>query len=461
MTINDLNPNHIRVYCDEEADKKLFLDFGKASPFLASIPKQNIEKLPSGSALHGPALASIVDLANYDRPDFIFLYQNKPVLVVELTEHGYTGDNPLQRFTRFATTAENTLPFIYFTPFSRVRDDELDLVGGNLASKRNVNTNVWKGMSRLSKIFDVPQIAIEWPLAANGKPRKPGISPSADVVSQIFGELINAIIKLLALAPKVAVGQSIMDSPFVQEQQERLREQWRVSNAGDSVTRGFLTNQSLKEFLQTPASILQKISLQNYFSHDKPERLLAFQCILASNIEHISASKSVFVKTGWPVKDLGSLLDRPVFNRPLYYYTGYQWRSDPHCGVVVNLDYLRCRNDVGRSPIDRDSALVVFWPRVFYSDTSKAYQQINEQLELLANGTGDMFDLFVGRYGSHEEALARVEQLLGGLTNRRARKKLIGFWGENTKQSRIFRQYCDLLVLADAVIVGNHWNTRL
>jgi hypothetical protein len=461
MTISGIDPNRIRVYCDEEADKRLFLDFGKASTFLARIPKQNIEKLPSGSALHGPELASIVDLANYDRPDFIFLYHSKPVLVVELTEHGYTGDNPLQRFTRFATTAENALPFIYFTPFSRVRDDELDLVGGNMASKRNVNTNVWKGMSRLSEIFDVPQIAIGWPLAANGKPRKPGINPSADVVSQIFGELINAIIHLLALAPKVIAGQSIMDSPFVQENQDRLKGLWQVSNAGESVTRGFLTNQSLKEFLKTPSTILQKITLQNYFSHDKPERLLAFQCVLASNIEYISTSKGTFVQTSQPAKDLSSLLSHPVFNRPFYYYTGYQWRSDPHCGVVVNLDYLRCRNAVGRSPTERDSALVVFWPRVFYSVNSKAYQQVDKQLEMLADGRGDMFDLFVRRYGSYEEAQKRVEQLLGGLTTRRDRRKLIGFWGENTKQSRIFRQYCDLLVLADAVILGNHWDTRL
>ena len=461
MNISNIDPNNISVYCDEEADRNLFLDLGKASPFIASIPSRNIEKLPAGNALHAPALAPIVDLANYDRPDFIFLYQGKPVLVVELTEHGYTGDNPLQRFTRFATTAENSLPFIYFTPFSRVRDDELDLFGGNMASKRNVNTNVWKGMSRLSEIFDVPQIAIEWPLADNGKPRKPGINPSADVVSQIFGELINAIIQLLSLAPKVVAGVSIVDSPFVQKQQGRLKELWRVSNAGDSVTRGFFTKQSLTEFLQAPPSILQKITLQNYFSHDKPERLLAFQCILASNIEYLSTSKSVFVKTSQPTKDLSPLLGHSAFDRPFYYYTGYQWRSDPHCGVVVNLDYLRCRNAIGRSPTDRDSALIVFWPRVFYSDKSKAYLRVDEQLEMLASGTGDLFNLFVSRYGSNEEAQRRVEQLLGGLTSRRARKKLIGFWGENTKQSRIFRQYCDLLVLADAVIVGNHWNTRL
>lgn len=154
----------IHVYCDEPADRTLFLVLASASNNLRQIPKANVTVYPGYEAL-GPAREHILNLVREDRPDFIFTYRNRPFLVVEITEHGYTGDNPLQRFTRFATTAEERVPFVYFTPFARTRDDELDrATDPTTLSKRRVNTNVFVGMLRLAEIFRVPMIALDWPM---------------------------------------------------------------------------------------------------------------------------------------------------------------------------------------------------------------------------------------------------------------------------------------------------------
>src|SRR5688572_28624612 len=87
----------VRVYCDEPADQKQFFQWASASKFLKLIPHGNVTVYPQFSALTLKN-AHLLELVREDRPDFIFTYDDKPILVLEVTEHGYTGDNPLQRF---------------------------------------------------------------------------------------------------------------------------------------------------------------------------------------------------------------------------------------------------------------------------------------------------------------------------------------------------------------------------
>src|SRR5438874_1036933 len=147
----EVNYEAIHIYCDEESDRSLILGFRQLSKPLASVPVDNITIYPAqNSSKLSPFLKALVSA---DRPDFVFTYEDKPFLVLELTEHGYTGDNGLQRFTRFAVCAEEKVPFIYFTPFQRTRDDELDeSADPSKLSRRHVNSNVFQGMLRLAEI---------------------------------------------------------------------------------------------------------------------------------------------------------------------------------------------------------------------------------------------------------------------------------------------------------------------
>lgn len=451
-------PQDFTLFCDQEADRTLFLTISAISPFLAQIPNENIKILPKGTELVSDRLASIVYLATYDRPDFIFLFRNVPVLVCELTEHGYTGDNPLQRFTRFATTAENNIPFIYFTPFSRVRDDELDDLDSGQASKRNVNTNVWKGMSRLTDIFQVPQIAIDWPLASNGKALKLGTNPTLERVSTVFSELLQNVENILMLAEKVVNHQSILDNAFVAAETQKVNQLWSIGNTRDSVGRSYWTRESFTRILEDPKQILEQITREGYFFKDKPERLLALQCIENAEIAILDSHGTL----DQPINErLSDLLSRSIFDTPLIYYSGYKWRSDPQCGVAVNLDYLFCRHPNGLTPRDRDHALILFYPRVFYSRQSTPYTKTVQDIDALFKREGSFYNLFVERYKSAKEADKKINQLLTSNGQRKATEDLIGVWGDGTKQSRIFRQYCDIVILADAIIVGNHWRADL
>ena len=121
-------PEDLLVLCDGESDAELFKKIRLCHPELRRIPAGQITTYDQ-ARFEGddtPLRRAVQPLHIDDRPDFIFCYRDRPILIVEMTEHAYTGDNGLQRFARCAVAAENRLPFIYFGPLRRVRDDELD-----------------------------------------------------------------------------------------------------------------------------------------------------------------------------------------------------------------------------------------------------------------------------------------------------------------------------------------------
>jgi len=451
-------PSRLIVYCDEETDRSLFRRFQSHSDFLSTIPNNNLKILPAKGAIdtHDPG-SRINMLLSDDRPDFVFVLDGKPILVVELTKHGYTGDNPLQRFTRLAIAAEGGCAVIYFTPFSRVRDDELDQ-GVENPSKRRVNTDMFKGMSHLAEIFKIPMVALDWPTNAAGLPRSLSARLDPGEFLKICGHLIVAMEKISRdLAERLATGQSIMDDPWVRSKLADLQKLWEVPNTRTSAVKLTLSRKELKSIIDRPAEILKRISKTDYFFKDKPERLLLLECIQQMKIELIRRNGSAPRAASSELSKVQELIDcNDSFESAMFYQTGYKWRSDPHCGVLVNIDYNQCRKSNGHTPRDRDRALVLFWPRVFLSDVSSPYLAISRSLAALSKkdwGAG-ISRLFVQRYGDKPTATKYITQLLRG------KGSLIGLWRDTTKQARVFRYYCDLIILGDAIIVGDSWGSE-
>jgi len=132
-----------------------------------------------------------------------------------------------------------------------------------------------------------------------------------------------------------------------------------------------------------------------------------------------------------------------------FYYTGYKWRSDPHCGVLVNFDYLHARQKNERSAADRKKPLILFYPRVYLDPSSPNVIRLQSEISL-ATQVGSQFQkLFEARYGP-SDAMQRAAQFVNGTSGN------LGRWTDSTKQARIFQRYCDLIILQDAVILGHH-----
>lgn len=445
MSRGVVDAHDLVVLCDGESDVRLFRRIKQFHQRLREIPDANIRAYEQArNVASSTALTRATQhLHQDDRPDFIFCYGDAPVLVTELTRHAYTGDNGLQRFARAAAAAESEVPFIYFGPLARVRDDELD--GSGNASARNLTSDVFEGMERLAEIHGSPQIVIEWKTNANGLPRTlPAVNSARDVLD-IYGELLDTMALILFEAPLCMAGHPLSNIAVRELQNETARLAARTNTRFSDVKFPVETAE-LRELLVSFSAVLPRMQGVGYFAKGKPDKTLAEYAIRVAEPEFVqfpdgSVSRVSATELRQIVSEIVSL---PKFRgRSVGFYTGYKWRSDPHCGVLVNLDYRLCRQRGEREPMQRSTGLTVLYPRISLRRNSRTARQLSE---LPDHVPGDLRTLFVDRYGKDaDEKMNMCLQTSG----------LFGLWGNGTKQARIFRRYADLVVLNDGLVLGD------
>lgn len=98
----------------------------------------------------------------YDRPDIILIKNNKPLLVIEITQEVPTGHNVGQRFARLARAVELGIPTIYFFPFDAKKH-------GEYAGLCNLNIRLLAAAKRLYEIHDTPLLCVNWPIDEYGE----------------------------------------------------------------------------------------------------------------------------------------------------------------------------------------------------------------------------------------------------------------------------------------------------
>jgi hypothetical protein len=262
---NGAQPCRFVVLCDGEGDRHLFNRIKQAHPLLSRIPDENVRTYEQArNIIEATRLEQAIQhLHQDDRPDFIFCFGEVPVLVTELTQHAYTGDNGLQRFARFAAAAENRVPFIYFGPLRRVRDDELD--GLRTASARSLTSDVFEGMKRLSEVHKSPQVVVEWKTNASGLPATLPARPTDRDVRDIYSGLLDAIATFLFEAPLCSNGDPLTYSK-VQKLQEGTTRLADTVNTRFSDVRFPLPKEQLRDVLLSLPAILPRMRAASYFT---------------------------------------------------------------------------------------------------------------------------------------------------------------------------------------------------
>lgn len=442
---NDTNPHDFVVLCDGESDCILFKKIKAFHPLLSQIPDAGVKTYDQArNIIEATTLEHAIErLHQDDRPDFIFCHREAPVLVTELTQHAYTGDNGLQRFARFAAAAENGVPFIYFGPLRRVRDDELD--GIHNASRRSLTSDVFEGMKRLSEVHEIPQIVVEWKTNSSGLPATlPARSTQADILN-IYGELIDTIVLFLFIAP-LCTRKNPSSHAAVRTLQARTSQLASITNTRFSDVKFPLLKEDLRDVLLSLKSIVPRMQQASYFTKGKPDKTLAEYAIEISRCQYIQwpDDRLQAVNSAQLETVVGRILALQKFqNGAICFYTGYKWRSDPHCGVLVNLDYRLCRGVGERFPENRSTGLIVIYPRV----SLKRQSETGTKLGQLGNHQpADFTQLFTNRYD--KTAAEKIAMCLNS-------PNLFGIWKNSTKQARLFRRYADLVILNDGIVIGD------
>lgn len=441
-----------QIWCDKPSDKALAQAFGSISQFWADV--SDIQIIPS---LGPDALTSnfttrqVAPLLEYDRPDMIILLGGRPILVIEMTEHGYTGDNPLQRFARVVRAAEMKVPLVHFTPFARTRFDEM-LYTDSLTSARRVSSRLFEGFVKLTNIYGVPIVAMDWPVTPRGIPIKPNLQEPTQL-KEIFGELVRYSEHLCEHdGPRILSGESILECDVIRNAAEATKTKAEQTNVLDSEIRiQGIPYESICQIIANPQTIVELLGY-DYFMKGKDHKLIALRTINESTIDMVETPTGV-VSRPPEVTGIQEILPSELSERPwLLFYSGYEWRGQPNGGIVTNTDILYCRTSSGCTVRDREQYLVVVWPRVFYnanhprrssllqelSDfvTSSQYTRLDELVEQKRDFRGQTYE--------HPNYIAY-------------NSKSIGAWSEKSTVSRIYRHFCDLVILNDRVLLGNHW----
>jgi hypothetical protein len=443
------NFEEFEIYCDKSSDVDLVNTWKKVFPkFFGRI--ENIKVLPKLNDTFRKTNPSVAALIEYDRPDLIITYHGKPILIVEITIHGYTGDNPLQRFPRILKAATLGVPIIYVTPFARARIDE-SLATDKQTSLRRVSSRVFEGCAKLMDLFKVPVVAVDWAVDAKGIPR--ALRTSQDI-QDICGNLVILIEHICRNhSQEIYHKRDIHYCPVIDEYVSATRKQATISNVLESEIR--IEGQSYTDILGIIKNYSTIIDImgEDYFFKGKDQKLIALLCILAGRIRQMETKEGRIMPIPASFGQIRKLLPIEFKKKNwLILYSGYEWRSEPNAGVIANTDIIMCRT--GCTPKDRSQLLAVMWPRVFLN--KKAHLR-NDLLLDIQNTCAGKDDTQL----AHLLAKKREQRKTGGTGNSLSYgTKKIGVWNEATTVARVYRSLCDLIILNDAILLGDHWKEK-
>lgn len=388
------------IYCDGASDElaaELFLLQG-------SLQTATIRRLPQRKQ----APPFLQPLLAWERLDWVVAIDDKVRCTVELSRHGYTGDNGFQRFARLYRSASLGIPTIYFTPFARTRLNELDV---GRVSARNVAPELFETLTELEARFGVACIAVDWPVRADLGQPVPLQDPVARPAMERLGELVGAF---SAVPPERSVSTFAEDFPdFAEAMDTHAQIPYRGAD-----TRGAV---GLPLNLGDPMWVHEFLP-DNYFGTGKADKTLASMALDGC------ADRSIVDMGGrarWSAESGTAWVQ----------YLGYQWRPDPACGLVA-LSATKARA--------RELPFIVVWPRVFSVKGETRTRMLRALVRYKEAGDGPLAEEMI-KQGRGSQVGAFRERVATDPDQ-------FGVFSDTSKIGRIVRETADALVLGDRVL---------
>jgi hypothetical protein len=388
----------ITIYCDGDSDEIAAEMFLTAGPLAGA----RICRLPSLRS----APSHLRALLTWERLDWVIEVDDAIRCAVELSRHGYTGDNGFQRFARLYRAASLGIPTIYFTPFSRTRLDEID-AGESRA--RNVPPELFQTLAELQDEFSVACLAVDWPVTASGQ-----AAPLQDDVARPAMERLAALIARLVERPpsdSVAVVRSEFgDLGAAMDRHAQIA--FRGTDTRNAVR--------LPIDLGTPGWVYDFLP-DAYFRVGKAEKALASLALDSCEDR--------------PIVGTGDAAWARSAGEAWVLYLGYQWRPDPSCGLIA-LAAAQARA--------RSLPLIVVWPRVFREAHGRRDATLAALRRFKRSADGPLADE-MRRHGRAAQIRAFRERVSDDPDQ-------FGVFTPGSKIGRVLSETAAALVLGDAVI---------
>lgn len=276
--------------------------------------------------------SKVLALIEYTRPDFIITIDGEPILAAEVSKENPSGHNIPQRFACMVRAAELGVPnLMYYPAFSRRTTSDPGV--------RYLNVRVPIAQLRMSKIYNVPCLTMNWPTGPNNL-------PSSDIrAHKPLADFVESVIRVGLDGKKVDIEYS-----SVKQVMKNMREL-----CDPRVPAAYPVNSSYR--LASPLGEPFSTNLIGK-SIDPPN-----SCEVCETVDLL---KRQFGYAGKMVPNTKRL--QPVKARPytfLYKGTANKTKTGPehpYPGYLTLLDILYLRTDGGQTKHDRDMNLAFRLP---------------------------------------------------------------------------------------------------
>lgn len=388
------------IYCDKADDEILASGLFTTGPLAGA----SITRLPPRGVALPPELR---DSLEWERSDWLITRDEVLVAAAEITRHGYTGDNGLQRFARLVRAASLGIPVVYFTPFSRSRLNELDQ-GRN--SPRNVSPEMFGELIQAGEAAGVPCVALKWPTDDQfGEP-----FPLGDQEMSTTLGVLKRLMEGFATLPREQLWTCVPESVI-----EAMRTQAAIPVRGTDV----------RMVIETPIEVetrewLHHLLPDGYFSSGKADKVLAKLALDSTSVRKLPAG--VHCDFFWNEPGRAQVL-----------YLGYQWRPDPASGLIAFSGSLAKRSGL---------PLMVVWPRVFLADSTVRRNLVASLAEFKERGTGQILQKSI-ELGLPRRKIQDFQRRI----NTEGRQ--FGVFSHRSKIGRILKENADLCVFGDGLYI--------
>lgn len=389
------------MYCDSLSDEILARDWLIGGPFAGA----KITRLPVLS-IAPPILKPILE---WERLDWVVSDQESVLCAVELSRHGYTGDNSFQRFARLYRCGTLRIPVIYFTSFNRTRLNEIEQ---GRFSPRNVAPELFAAMNTVSRTNSTACMAVDWPTGTNGTPVPLGSRAAAPAMQE-----------LVALLTHMVTRGNPGDNSNLESEFPALIE--KMTRQAALARRGSQTRGKLKlpvDILKT--SWIHHFLPSGYFGSGKADKALA--SVALDELQSRPLITDGAAERWWENEGEARVL-----------FLGYQWRPDPAAGLIaLSAAYAQ----------SEQSHLVVVWPRVFSQEGTEHESMMDALREFAEYGTGPILT------EAHRLRFAPTK-ISSFRARLRSSDSQFGIYQQDSKVARIMADVASLAILGDAAIV--------
>ena len=279
----------------------------------------------------------IKEVIHLDAPDLVLSANGKPLLTVEISTEAGTGHNPLQRFSRLATSLGNEVPSFYIFPEAKW----ITRQGSRRWDK--INPICFRSLEAATRIHDVPAIHFYYPSEYNEENPEPPDNQDGDglLKDNTYPECPlsrSQDIKRFFNCVDTVIQQQDSRSPRLLNHR-RIRRQRDRMQARCAEKDGFHDEWSPL----TSVEIVPTGKVLDYLSD--------FYSNVSKEAEHIASRPQTV-----------------IYHAQIQITTQRtEFRDDPYVGALAALDYLKCR--VGESFLDRDRNLMFCFGKLEIGDS--------------------------------------------------------------------------------------------